>query len=121
MAETIESFELVRAGETCWSDECDPDGLVLMLRERDLSGEDEGGTRLATFSSMGFMDSLGPRLAKLCLETAQAELKAGPPRRRGGWPPAPSPMPASATTGWSATSTGSTRSGARRATGSSMT
>lgn len=74
-----ESFELVRAGDTCWRDECNPDDLILMLIERDSSGEEESGSRIATFGNGRFMGGLGPRLAKLCLETAQAELKAGRP------------------------------------------
>lgn len=69
-----ERFELVPAGETCWSGECDADDIILMLVERDADGEEEGGTRIATFSNMRFMDSLGPRLAELCRKTAQAEL-----------------------------------------------
>ncbi|KTS39510.1 hypothetical protein NS228_04990 [Methylobacterium indicum] len=80
---TTKSFELVPAGETYWSRGLDPDNLILILAERDAAGEEVGGTRIATFSNMRFMDSLGPRLAKLCQETAQAELdKAGgvPPR-----------------------------------------
>ena len=76
---TTETFEIVLASETCWSDECDPNDLVLMHVKRDASGEDDGGTRLAVFSNMRFMNSLGPRLAKLCLQTAQAELKAARP------------------------------------------
>ncbi|KMO22400.1 hypothetical protein [Methylobacterium platani] len=88
---TTESFELVSAGETCWSRGLDPDDLILILEERDAAGEKVGGTRIATFPNMRFMDSLAPRLAKLCQGTAQAELdKAGgvPPRA-----PATGPQP----------------------------
>ncbi|MEH3146425.1 MAG: hypothetical protein PGN34_13995 [Methylobacterium frigidaeris] len=80
---TTKSFALVPAGETCWGDHENRDDIVLVLEERDAAGEREGGTRIATFPNMRFMDSLAPRLAKLCQETAQAELdKAGgvPPR-----------------------------------------
>ncbi len=79
------------AGETCWSRDFDPDDIILMLMERDAVGEKLGGTRFAAFSNMRAIDGLGPRLAKLCRETAQAELaKAGgvPPRTP---PTAPEP------------------------------
>ncbi|WP_342153311.1 hypothetical protein [Methylorubrum sp. SB2] len=88
---TTESFELVRAGDTCWGDHENRDDIVLVLEERDDAGVREGGTRIATFSNMRFMNSLGPRLAKLCQETAQAELnKAGGVRPRA---PATGPEP----------------------------
>lgn len=84
---TTESFALVRAGDTCWGDHENRDDIVLMLEKRDASGELEGGTCFATFSNMRFMDSLAPRLAKLCPNTAQAELaKAATPT-----PPRPTP------------------------------
>ena len=89
--QTTESFALVPAGDGDWTDRPDDDDIVLVLEERDAAGESEGSTRIATFSNMRFMDSLGPRLAKLCHETAQAELdKAGgvPPRA-----PATGPQP----------------------------
>jgi len=92
MADTTETFELVVAGEAEWTERPDEDDIVLVLEERDASGEDVASTRIATFPNMRFMNNLGPRLAKLCLETAQAELKAGrtaPAPRRPATGPEP--------------------------------
>lgn len=83
----VESFELACASETCWYEvACDPADTVLTLELRDASGKDVRSTRFATFANMQALNGLGPRLAKVCLETAQAELKAGrsTPAPRGG-------------------------------------
>ena len=62
-------------GQTTFEIHDGEDGnLHLVKVERNADGEATTWTMFAAFADMKAMDSLGPRLAKLCLETAQAAL-----------------------------------------------
>lgn len=64
----VELIDAEEADSREWGD------LHLVLTERDADGQVESRTYFASFSDMKALDSLGPRLAQLCLETAHVAL-----------------------------------------------